>query len=196
MTQQVVLIRHAETEWSQAGRHTGITDLPLLEEGRRRSLLIGAALRVEAVGIVLTSPLLRARQTCELAGFGATAKVREELTEWDYGEYEGLTTAQIREKDAGWLLWRDGAPGGESPEQVQARADTLVRELQSRPAAPANVLVFAHGHLLQALALRWVGVALTDGPLFALDTGSICRLGWKRETPVITTWNDTAHLRG
>lgn len=114
----------------------------------------------------------------------------------DYGDYEALTTPQIRGKDPFWWLWRDGAPGGESPEQFQDRVDTLVRELQGSAAAPANVLVFAYGHPLQALALSWVGVALADGPLSELGTASISRLRWKRETPVIETWNDTAHPRG
>jgi len=142
----------------------------------------------------MVSPLLRAQQTCELAGFGSDAHVRAELTEWYYGRYEGLTTEQVHGQAPDWNLWRDGAPGGESPAQVQRRLDALLGEL-SRPQHHRNVLVFAHGHVLQALALRWVGVDLIDGPLLDLDTGSVSRLGWKRTSRVIATWNDTCHLR-
>jgi broad specificity phosphatase PhoE len=195
MSAQIVLVRHAETQWSQTGQHTGTTDLPLLAEGRRKAELLRGPLAADEVALVLTSPLVRARETCELAGFGAGAVVRSELTEWNYGSYEGLTTAQVRQRNLDWDLWRNGAPGGESPQQVQDRLDPLVAELQARRADPGNVLLFAHGHVLQALALRWVGVELTDGPLFELGTGSISRLGWKRESPVIETWNDRCHLR-
>jgi broad specificity phosphatase PhoE len=195
MSPQIVLVRHAETQWSQTGQHTGTTDLPLLEEGRHKAELLRAGLAGDQVALVLTSPLLRARETCDLAGFGARAVVRSELTEWDYGSYEGLTTDEIRQQDPTWDLWRDGAPGGESPQQVQSRLDPLVAELHGRRADRGDVLLFAHGHVLQALARRWVGVELTDGPLFELGTGSISRLGWKRESAVIETWNDRCHLR-
>jgi broad specificity phosphatase PhoE len=195
MSSQIVLVRHAETQWSKTGQHTGTTDLPLLAEGRRKAELLRAPLAADVVALVLTSPLLRARQTCELSGYGDRATVRGELTEWDYGRYEGLTTEQVRQQDPTWDLWRDGAPGGESPQQVQDRLDPLITELQGRRAGRGNVLLFAHGHVLQALALRWVGVELIDGPLFELGTGSISRLGWKRESPVIETWNDQCHLR-
>ncbi len=195
MSPQIVLVRHAETQWSQTGQHTGTTDLPLLEEGRHKAELLRAALAGDEVALVLTSPLLRARETCDLAGFGARATVRPDLTEWDYGSYEGLTTDEVRQQEPTWDLWRDGAPGGESPQQVQSRLAPLVAELHSRRGDRGNVLLFAHGHVLQALALRWVGVELTDGPLFELGTASISRLGWKRESAVIETWNDRCHLR-
>ncbi len=195
MNAQIVLVRHAETQWSQTGQHTSTTDLPLLDEGRRKAQQLGCALARDEVAAVLVSPLLRARQTCELAGFGADTHVRAELTEWNYGRYEGLTTEQIHRRAPGWSLWRDGAPGGESPAQVQRRLDALLVELSRRPQDRGNVLVFAHGHVLQALALRWVGVELTDGPLFELDTASVSRLGRKRTSRVIATWNDTCHLR-
>lgn len=195
MTAQIVLIRHAETQWSKSGQHTGATDLPLLAEGEHKARLLGRVLEEEEVVQVLTSPLLRARQTCELAGFGDIADVRAELTEWNYGQYEGLTTDQVRQEAPTWNLWRDGAPGGESPQQMQSRLDPLVEDLQRHQGKAGNVLVFAHGHVLQALALRWVGVDLTDGPLFELGTGSVSRLGWKRQARVVETWNDTCHLR-
>lgn len=191
-----MLVRHAETAWSQSGQHTGSTDLPLLESGRQKAQLLAPGLAQEDVVAVLTSPLLRARQTCELAGFGARANVEDALVEWRYGQYEGLTTEEIRERAPGWDLWRDGAPEGESPAQVQSRLDPLVDELQKQQMAEGNVLVFAHGHVLQALALRWVGVELVDGPLFELGTGAVSRLGWKRESRVSETWNDTCYLRG
>jgi len=190
---QLVLVRHAQTQWSQTGQHTSTTDLPLLDEGRRKAEQLGRALARDDVAAVMVSPLLRARQTCELACFGSDAHVRAELTEWDYGRYEGLTTEQIHRQAPDWNLWRDGAPNGESPAQVQRRLDTLLVEL-SRPQHHGNVLIFAHGHVLQALALRWVGVELTDGPLLELDTASVSRLGWKRTSRVIATWNDTCHL--
>jgi broad specificity phosphatase PhoE len=195
VSRQVVLVRHAETEWSKSGQHTGTTDLPLLEEGRRKAELLRAPLAESKAALVLTSPLRRARDTCEIAGHGDRAVLRPELVEWDYGSYEGLTTEQIRREQPGWDLWRDGAPGGESPRQVQSRLDPLVAELQAGSADEGDVLVFAHGHVLQALALRWVGVEITGGPLFELSTGSISRLGWKRESPVIETWNDRCHLK-
>ncbi len=194
MSAQIVLVRHAETQWSKTGQHTSTTDLPLLDEGRRKAQQLRHALARDEVAAVLVSPLLRARQTCELAGFGADARVCPELTEWNYGRYEGLTTEQVHRQAPGWSLWREGAPGGESPAQVQRRLDALVDEL-SRRQERGSVLVFAHGHVLQALALRWVGVDLTHGPLLDLDTASVSRLGWKRTSRVIATWNDTCHLR-
>ncbi|GAC1609940.1 MAG: histidine phosphatase family protein [Mycobacteriales bacterium] len=196
MSTQIVLVRHAETRWSQTGQHTGTTDLPLLAEGRRKAQLLGPALAHQDVACVLTSPLLRARETCELAGFGSCVSVRDELTEWNYGQYEGCTTEQVLHEDPSWLLWRDGAPGGESPQQVQQRLDPLIEEFVAEQPRPGAVLVFAHGHVLQALALRWVGVAVSAGPLFDLGTASVSRLGWKRESRVIQTWNDTSHLPG
>lgn len=191
----VVLIRHAETEWSQSGRHTGTTDPPLLEAGREKARTAGERLGGARFARVLSSPLRRALETCELAGYGGVVETRAELAEWDYGEYEGLTTAEIRERQPGWLVWHDGAPGGESPEDVAKRVDRVVAELADACAAGGDVLVFGHGHLLPALAVRWVGLPIADGRLLALGTASLSRLGWKRERRVLDTWNDTGHLR-
>jgi probable phosphoglycerate mutase len=190
----VWLIRHAETEWSQAGRHTGSSDLPLLEAGREKARVVGERLAGATFARVLSSPLRRAVETCELAGYGDVAETRAELWEWDYGDYEGLSTAEVRERDPAWLVWYDGAPGGESPEDVGKRVDRLVAELVDACEAGGDVLIFGHGHSLPALAVRWVGLPIADGRLLALRTASLSRLGYRRELRVIDTWNDTAHL--
>lgn len=189
--QDILLVRHAETEWSLSGRHTGRTDLPLTEEGRRKGERIAERLAGRDFDLVLTSPLERAAETCRIAGYGDVAVVRDELAEWDYGDHEGATTAEIREQDPGWVLWTHGAPGGESPDQVAARVDRIVDELLD---AGDDVAVFAHGHLLRALAVRWIGLPIEAGRLFRLRTGTISRLGWKREIRVIDLWNDPSHL--
>lgn len=191
---QVVMVRHAETAWSKAGRHTGSSDLPLLDEGRDKAQRVGARLAGAPFARVLTSPLQRAAETCRLAGYGDVADNRDDLCEWDYGDVEGLTTAEIRERKPGWLVWRDGAPGGETPEDVQRRVDRLVAELAGVCADGGDALVFGHGHLLQALGVRWVELPIADGRLVVLGTAGISRLGWKRELRVIDTWNDSAHL--
>jgi probable phosphoglycerate mutase len=183
---QIVLVRHGETEWSRSGRHTSRTDLPLTWAGRQRAKGIGAALAGRGFALVLTSPSLRARETCRLAGLGGRAEVRDELREWDYGEYEGRTTPDIRRGRPGWLLWRDGAPGGEDAGAVAARADRVVGELRE---APGDVAVFAHGHVLRVLAARWCGLGPAAGGRLALGTGSLSLLGWEREVPVIARWN-------
>jgi probable phosphoglycerate mutase len=184
---EVVLVRHGETEWTRTRQHTGRTDLPLDEEGREQARLVGEALRERSFGLVLTSPLRRARETCELAGFGGVAQEREELMEWDYGEYDGRTTAEIRAERASWSLWRDGAPGGESPVDVGRRIDRIVAELR---AAEADVLLFGHGHSLRVLAARWLGLAPADGRLFVLGTATLCILGYERETAAMLRWNE------
>jgi len=184
---EVVLVRHGETEWTRTRQHTGRTDLPLTEEGREQARLVGEALRGRTFGLVLTSPLRRAHETAELAGFGAAAQVREDLGEWDYGEYEGRTTKEIRSERPDWSLWRDGAPGGESPADVGRRADRVVEEIR---AAGVDTLVFGHGHQLRVLAARWLGLQPAEGRLFALDTGTVSALGYERETPVIRRWNE------
>lgn len=191
---QVVLVRHAETEWSQSGQHTGATDLPLLDEGRRKARLVGQRLGGAKFDTVLTSPLDRAAETCRLAGYGDVAETREELREWDYGDYEGVTTADIRERQPDWSVWRDGAPGGESPDGVEKRVDRLVAELADVCDSGGHALVFGHGHLLRGLGVRWVELPIGDGRLMLLSTGSLSRLGGKRELRVIETWNDTCHL--
>lgn len=180
------LIRHGETEWSRSGAHTGRTDIPLTEEGRERARLVGRLLAGQSFALVLTSPLGRAFETCRLAGFAAQAVVDPNLREWDYGDYEGRRTADIRAERPEWSLWFDGAPGGESAAQVGARASAVIeRAIQ----APGDVAIFAHGHLLRVLAAMWTGLAPEDGRRFALSTGSISRLGYERETRVLTEWN-------
>lgn len=183
----IVLVRHGETEWSANGRHTSRTDLPLIEEGRERAEAIGPMLADWNFELVLTSPLRRARETCELAGFGDAAVIDENLAEWDYGEYEGLTTPEIREHNPDWVLWRDGCPGGERPEAVGARADRLLERLRR---ADGDAVAFAHGHILRVTAARWVQMPPAAGARFALRAGAICVLGFERETEVIQLWND------
>jgi broad specificity phosphatase PhoE len=182
--QEVVLVRHGETEWSRSGQHTGNTDIPLTEAGRRAAEALGAPLRARSFALVLTSPLQRAAETARLAGFGA--EVRDELKEWDYGAYEGRKTVDIREERPGWSLWRDGAPGGEMPAEVGARVDRVIAEIR---AMAGEVAVFAHGHVLRVLAARWIGLGPEAGGLFALDPATISVLGYERETPVIRVWN-------
>jgi len=183
---EIVIVRHGETEWSANGRHTSRTDLELTERGRQRALALRSELGGRKFSVVLCSPLLRARETCELAGFGEVAVVCEELREWDYGEYEGLTTPQIREKNSGWNLWRDGCPGGETPEQVGSRADVAISRLRS---TEEDSLAFAHGHILRVLSARWIGMEPAAGARFALAAGAVGALGYERETEVVARWN-------
>ena len=187
----VVLVRHGQTEWSLAGRHTGRTDVPLTAEGAREAAAIGERLAGRTFSLVLTSPLSRASETCRLAGFGARAQTNDDLREWDYGSYEGLTTAQIREHRPGWSVLKDGAPGGEDAADVGKRAD---RVLESIRAVDGPVLVFAHGHVSRVIGARWIGLPPDHARFFALSTGSISTLGHERETPVLLSWNDTSHL--
>ena len=188
---EVVLIRHGETEWSRSGRHTGRTDVPLTEAGVRNAELLGPRLEQRRFAAVFTSPLSRASETCRLAGLGDGAQVREELLEWDYGDYEGITTEEIRRARPGWLLWRDGCPGGEDVEQVGGRADRVIEELRS---LAGDAALFAHGHVLRVLAARWVGLPPEAGGLLALSTGTLSVLGYEREVAVVRLWNDASHL--
>ena len=183
---EVVLVRHAETEWSLSGQHTGRTDVPLTDSGRRRASALGTELATRQFELVLTSPLARAAETCLLAGFGERAVVRDELMEWDYGVYEGRKTLEIREEVPGWSLWRDGVPFGEAAEAVAARADRVLDEIRS---VSGDSLVFSHGHLLRVLGARWLGLEPQAGRHFGLDPGSLSILGYERETPVIRRWN-------
>jgi broad specificity phosphatase PhoE len=185
-SQEVVLVRHGETEWSRAGKHTGRTDIPLTERGRQEAEALAVALQGRQFALVLTSPLARAAETCRLAGLGGVAEPREELMEWDYGAYEGRETIDIRKERPGWTLWRNGVPEGETIAQVQARVDRVIAEL--RPVA-GDAAVFAHGHLLRVLAARWLGLEPAAGRLFALDPATISILGYERETPVVRMWN-------
>jgi broad specificity phosphatase PhoE len=184
----VTLVRHAETEWSLAKRHTGRTDIPLTENGRETALALAQRLRGRRFGLVLVSPLIRARETCELSGLWAHAEVREDLMEWDYGEYEGLTTPEIRAQRPGWVLWRDGCPGGERAEDVGARADRVIAELR---AADGEAVVFSHGHVLRVLGARWIELEPSVGRRLGLFTGAICILGSEHQTSIITRWNET-----
>jgi broad specificity phosphatase PhoE len=189
---KLVLARHGETEWSATGKHTSTTDVPLLESGRRDAEGLGARLAGREFALVLTSPRVRARETCALAGLGDAAEVDEDLAEFAYGEYEGRTTPEIREERPGWSVWTDNAPGGETVEQVGARAD---RVIERALAAGGDVALFAHGHLLRVLAARWIGLPAAYGGHLALSTGSLSELGFERERRAIWIWNDTSHRR-
>ena len=189
----VSLARHGETAWSLSGQHTGLTDLPLTERGERNALQLGNRVRGRAYLKVFTSPLQRAARTCDLAGFGAVAEVDRDLVEWDYGQYEGIRTAEILAVRPDWQLFRDGCPGGESPSEIGARADRVVRRVR---AVQGNVLLFSSGHFLRVLAARWLGAELTAGRLFLLGTASLGELGYEHDVsePVIRLWNDTCHV--
>jgi broad specificity phosphatase PhoE len=183
---EIVLARHGETEWSRDLRHTGRTDIPLTDKGRRQAEVLRHALAERSFARVVSSPLGRALETCRLAGLGEQAELSDDLLEWDYGEYEGITTAQIREERPGWYLWRDGCPGGETAAEVGRRVDRVVDALDG---ADGDAIVFAHGHVLRVLTARWLGLGPEKGALFKLDTGTLSVLGYERETRAITRWN-------
>ena len=182
----VFAIRHGETEWSLSGQHTGTTDIPLTANGRRVAERLRPVLARQAFALVLVSPMQRARETCELAGLGNVAVVDTDLGEWNYGEYEGLTPEQIRATSPGWLIFRDGCPGGETPEQVGARADRAIARAR---AVEGHVAIFAHGHLLRVLVARWLGLPAGAGQHFLLDTGTLCVLDHYQDIPAISVWN-------
>ena len=184
---RLVVVRHGATEWSRAGRHTGRTDLALDEGGRSQARALAGRLGGHVFSRVLESPLSRARQTCDLAGFGAAAEPCPDLLEWDYGDYEGLTTAEVRARRPGWSLWADGVPGGESLAEVSARADRVVAMARE---AGGDVLAFAHGHVLRVVAARWLGMAPAAGAALMLQAGALGVLGWERESPVVRRWDD------
>jgi broad specificity phosphatase PhoE len=179
-------IRHGETEWSLSGKHTGTTDIPLTDNGRRLAYRMRPVLASEVFALVLTSPLGRARETCDLVGLGATAVIDPDLVEWNYGEYEGLTPKQIHEVAPGWLIFLDGCPGGEAPHEVGARVDRVIG--RSR-AIEGDVALFAHGHVLRVLAARWLGLPAGFGQHFLLDTGTLNVLGYYRGIPAVKIWN-------
>ena len=189
---EILLVRHGETEWTLTRRHTGRTDVPLTDEGRRQAESVGKRLGGREFALVLTSPFSRAVETCELAGLGGSAQVRDELAEWDYGEYDGRTTTDIRTERPDWFLWRDGCPGGERAEDVGRRADRVIEELRS---AGGDAAVFAHGHLLRVLAARWIGQPPTAGAALGLDPAALSVLGHEREQPVLWLWNDRSHVQ-
>jgi broad specificity phosphatase PhoE len=182
----VFAIRHGETAWSRSGQHTGTTDIPLTDNGRRLAERMRPVLGTTAFGLVLCSPLQRARETCELAGLGEQAVIDPDLVEWNYGEYEGLTPKQIQAMVPGWRIFRDGCPGGEAPEQVSARVDRVIA--RSRAVA-GNTALFAHGHLLRVFAARWIGLPPSGGQHFLLNTGTLCVLGYYHEIPAVRIWN-------
>lgn len=181
--------RHGETAWSLSGQHTGLTDLPLTERGEADAARLAGRLLGIEVSMVLVSPLQRARRTCELAGFGGVATPDPDLTEWNYGDYEGRTTRQILAERPDWQLFRDGCPGGESPAQVAARADRVVARVR---ASAGSALVFSSGHVMRVLAARWLGLEPRAGRSFVLGTGSLSILGYEHDLaePVIRLWND------
>jgi probable phosphoglycerate mutase len=182
----VFAIRHGETAWSLSGQHTGTTDIPLTDNGRRLAERLRPVLAREAFALVLVSPLRRARKTCELAGLGNAAVVEPDLVEWNYGAYEGLTSQQIHEQAPGWLIFRDGCPGGEAPDQVGARVDRAIARART---VEGNVALFAHGHVLRVLAARWLGLSVGAGQHFLLDTGTVSVLGYYRDIPAVRIWN-------
>ena len=185
--------RHGETAWSLSGQHTGRTDLPLTERGERNARALGERLRGLVFARVFTSPLQRAVRTCELAGFGAMAEIDPDLVEWDYGQYEGRRTAEILAQRPGWQLFRDGCPGGESPDEVGARADRVMARVR---ALKGNVLIFSSGHFLRVLAARWLGLDAAGGRYLLLSTASLSALGYEHNPaePVIRLWNETRHI--
>jgi len=190
----VYLARHGETAWTLSGQHTGLTDLPLTERGERNARRLEERLGGLSFAKVFTSPLQRARRTCELAGFGSVANIDDDLVEWNYGDYEGRTTAEIRAARPGWELFRDGCPGGESPTEAAARADRVVNRVR---AVPGDVIVFSSGHFIRVLATRWIGLEVTvNAKRFMLSTASLSAVGYEKERsrPVIQLWNDTHHV--
>ena len=184
-TREVWLVRHGPTEWSRDHRHTSVTDLPLLPEGEQEAGELAERLAAVRFDLVLTSPRLRARRTAELAGF-PDAEIDDDLAEWAYGDYEGITTEEIRETVPGWTVWSHPSPGGETADQVAARLDRVVARLR---AVEGSALVFGHGHSLRVLTARWLGLPATDGRHFRLDTATISALGYERENAVVLRWN-------
>jgi probable phosphoglycerate mutase len=190
-TRQLFLLRHGETEWSLSGRHTGTTDIPLTEQGQQMARLLQPLLAKESFTLVLTSPLQRARETCRLAGFGDRANVEPDLVEWNYGLYEGFTPGQIHAVAPGWLLFRDGCPGGEQPSEIGARVDRVIAKVR---AVEGNAILFAHGHVLRVLAARWLGLPPSEGQHFLLDTATINILSYYRGAPAVKRWNAPVQL--
>ena len=190
---RVFIVRHGATEWSESGRHTGRTDVPLLPQGEQEAAAVAPRLAEITFALVLTSPLARAKRTCELAGFGSRADPDRDLAEWDYGAYEGLTTPQIRQQRPGWYLFRDGCPDGELPEQVGARADRVIARVR---AVEGDGLIFSHGHFSRVFAARWLGLPANHARYLALSTASLSILGYEhgRDEPALLLWNDQSHL--
>jgi broad specificity phosphatase PhoE len=185
---QIWLVRHGETEWSLSGAHTGLTDLPLTKNGELQATEIAHKLSGQEFSLVLTSPLQRARETCRLAGYAKAAEPESNLLEWDYGDYEGLSTPQIRLNRPGWNLWRDGVPNGETAEHVAARTQIVIDRCRG---CGGKAALFAHGHVLRILTATWLGLPADAGRLFALSTATISVLGYERDQQVISRWNQS-----
>jgi broad specificity phosphatase PhoE len=183
----VTLVRHGDTEWSLSGRHTGWTDIPLVESGRRQAKLLGRRLAGRSFAMVLSSPLSRALETCRLAGLGDAVTVDPDLREWNYGDLEGLTSDEIRRSMPGWTIWSGPVPGGETADEGGQRADRVIERILP---VDGDVAIFAHGHLLRVLTARWLGLPADHGALFELATATLSRLGWERERRVIELWNE------
>jgi broad specificity phosphatase PhoE len=190
---QIWLVRHGETEWTRSGRHTGRSDIPLTDAGRQEAEALAQRLAGHRFALVLTSPRSRAAETARLAGFGDTAVVDQDLREWDYGAFEGLTTAEIRVEILDWSIWTGPWRGGESLDDVATRADRVIERCLDQK-VEGDVLLFAHGHFLRILAARWLGLPASAGRSFALGTATVGVLGWERRTRVIETWNEACHL--
>jgi probable phosphoglycerate mutase len=186
---EIFAIRHGETAWSLSGQHTGTTDLPLTENGRQVARKLSAVLARQTFAAVFVSPMKRARDTCALAGLADPARVERDLVEWNYGAYEGLTPKQIHERAPGWVVFRDGCPGGETPAEVGARVDRVIARVC---AVQGDVALFAHGHVLRVLAARWIALPPSAGQHFLLDTGTVCVLGHYGDIPAVKTWNGLA----
>jgi broad specificity phosphatase PhoE len=184
--QCVYLIRHGETEWSLSGQHTGTTDIPLTDQGRNVARRLKPCLSMKTFALILTSPLQRARETCELAGLGRRAELNCDLVEWNYGEYEGFTPQQIHARQPGWLIFTDGCPGGESPGQIEARVDRVIARVR---AVDGDVALFAHGHILRTFVARWLGLSVADGCHFLLDPATISILSYYRGVGAVKQWN-------
>ncbi len=189
---EIYLARHGETEWSLSGQHTGTTDVPLTDNGRRHAQALASRLEGREFASVFSSPLSRALETCRLAGLGDRCVERPELVEWNYGEYEGKTTAEIRERVPGWTVWTHETPGGETPAEVGARCDALIEELLQ---VDGDIALFAHGHVLRVLGARWIDLPPDHGGRLALSTGTLSLLGWERDKRVLQLWNDGSHVR-
>lgn len=189
---EIMLARHGETEWSRDLRHTGHTDIPLTDIGREQARALATRFSDLELAFVLTSPLSRATESCRLAGLGDQAVEEPDLVEWDYGEYEGMTTEEIRRDVPGWTVWDGGAPGGEDADQVGARADRVIARVRE---ADGPGVVFAHGHVLRVLGARWIGLPAASGALLALSTSTLSTLGYERDRQVLTLWNDGGHLQ-
>ncbi|MDN3506443.1 MAG: histidine phosphatase family protein [Simkaniaceae bacterium] len=186
--QKIYLVRHGETEWTEEKKHTGLTDIPLTDEGRLQAQWLTAKFKEVKLKKVLCSPLIRASETCEIAGYRDVAEIDENLVEWDYGDYEGMTTAEIREKVPKWTIFSKGAPNGESVGDISARTGRVISRIRS---VPGDVAIFSSGHFLRALAARWLQLPVSEGRLFFLSTASVSVLGYERSNPVLISWNET-----